>query len=83
MDMIAYGRAGVGNMDAVVMLEPDQQLEVMKLACDFFVRNEIRTSNLLSQVNENVHNNLIANSPLVKQLMFKAEENVSSIQNGQ
>ena len=45
MDMIAYGRAGVGNMDAVVMLEPDQQLEVMKLACDFFVRNEIRTSN--------------------------------------
>jgi hypothetical protein len=54
----------------------------MKLACDFFVRNEIRTSNLLSQVNENVHNNLLANSPLVKQLMFKAEEeNVSSIQN--
>ena len=84
MDMIAYGRAGVGNMDAVVMLEPDQQLEVMKLACDFFVRNEIRTSNLLSQVNQNVQNNLIANSPLVKQLMFKAEEeNVSSIQNGQ
>jgi len=84
MDMIAYGRAGVGNMDAVVMLEPDQQLEVMKLACDFFVRNEIRTSNLLSQVNQNVQNNLIANSPLVKQLMFKAEEeNVSSIQNSQ
>lgn len=83
MDMIAYGRAGVGNMDAVVMLEPDQQLEVMKLACDFFVRNEIRTSNLLSQVNQNVQNNLIANSPLVKQLMFKAEEDVSSIQNGQ
>jgi len=83
MDMIAYGRAGVGNMDAVVMLEPDQQLEVMKLACDFFVRNEIRTSNLLSQVNQNVQNNLVANSPLVKQLMFKDEANVPSIQNGQ
>jgi hypothetical protein len=84
MDMIAYGRAGVGNMDAVVMLAPDQQLEVMKLACDFFVRNEIRTNNLLSQVNQNVQNNMLTNSPLVKQLMFKAEEeNVSNIQNGQ
>lgn len=82
MDMIAYGRAGVGNMDAVVMLEPDQQLEVMKLACDFFVRNEMRTNNLLSQVNHNIQTNLITTTPLAKQLMFKDEENVPSIQNG-
>lgn len=82
MDMIAYGRAGVGNMDAVVMLEPDQQLEVMKLACDFFVRNEIRTNNLLSQVNHNVQSNVLPNSPLVQQLMFKDKEDVPPIQNG-
>lgn len=81
MDMIAYGRAGVGNMDAVVMLEPDQQLEVMKLACDFFVRNEIRTNNLLSQVNQNVQTNRLPNSPLVEQLMFKDKEDVPGIQN--
>ena len=83
MDMIAYGRAGVGNMDAVVMLAPDQQFEVMKLACDFFVRNEIRTNNLLSQVNQNVQNNLLSNTALVQQLMFKAEENVNGIQDSQ
>lgn len=81
MDMIAYGRAGVGNMDAVVMLEPDQQLEVMRLACDFFVRNEMRTNNLLSQVNQGIQQNMLPNSALVQQLMFKADENVPSVQN--
>lgn len=54
LDMIAYGRAGVGNMEAVTMLEPDQQYEVMHLACDYFVRNEHRTNGILSAVNEHV-----------------------------
>lgn len=52
MDMVAYGRAGVGNMDAVAMLDEDQQNEVMALACDYFVRNEMRTNTLLSIANE-------------------------------
>jgi hypothetical protein len=54
LDMIAYGRAGVGNMEAVGMLEPAQQIEVMELACDYFVRNEIRTNNILSYVNDSI-----------------------------
>ena len=54
LDMIAYGRAGVGNMEAVGMLEPAQQIEVMELACDYFVRNEIRTNNILSYVNNSI-----------------------------
>lgn len=52
MDMVAYGRAGVGNMDAVAMLGEEQQNEVMALACDYFVRNEMRTNTLLSIANE-------------------------------
>lgn len=52
MDMVAYGRAGVGNMDAVAMLGKEQQEEVMNLACDYFVRNEMRTNLLLSNANE-------------------------------
>jgi hypothetical protein len=52
MDMVAYGRAGVGNMDAVAMLGKEQQSEVMDLACDYFVRNEMRTNILLSNANE-------------------------------
>jgi hypothetical protein len=54
MDMIAYGRAGVGNMDAVSMLGKEQQEEVMAIACDYFVRNEIRTQTLLSNANERI-----------------------------
>lgn len=52
MDMVAFGRAGVGNMDAVAMLGKEQQEEVMNLACDYFVRNEMRTNALLSNANE-------------------------------
>jgi hypothetical protein len=52
MDMVAFGRAGVGNMDAVAMLGKEQQEEVMNLACDYFVRNEMRTNSLLSNANE-------------------------------
>jgi len=85
LDMIAYGRAGVGNMEAVSMLEPAQQLEVMNLACDYFVRNEIRTNAILSSVNENIQK-LEGRNPteLSKQLYVtnKGEENVSSIQIG-
>lgn len=81
MDMIAYGRAGVGNMDAVTMLDENQQLEVMKLACDFFVRNELRQNTLLGQVNKNMQLGKPSESELVKQLMFKqvGNDNVSSI----
>ena len=54
MDMIAYGRAGVGNMEAVYMLEPPQQVEVMQLACELFVKNEHRTTGILDYVNEKI-----------------------------
>lgn len=54
MDMIAYGRAGVGNMEAVYMLEPDQQVDVLQLACEMFVKNEHRTTGILNYVNEKV-----------------------------
>ena len=65
LDMIAYGRAGVGNMEAVGMLEPEQQLEVMHLACDYFVRNELRTNGILSHVNENIQK-LGVDAPVTK-----------------
>jgi hypothetical protein len=84
LDMIAYGRAGVGNMEAVSMLETEQQYEVMKIACDYFVRNEMRTNSLLSHVNENIQK-LGSAAPvteLSKQLYLqhKEAENVSSVQ---
>ena len=54
MDMIAYGRAGVGNMDAVMMLGKDQQEKVMQMACDLFVRSEIRNQQMLTTANKSL-----------------------------
>lgn len=85
MDMVAYGRAGVGNMDAVAMLGKEQQEEVMALACDYFVRNEMRTNSLLSYANERFqlgHDG----EKLAKQLELNIKgnnEDVHLIQSGQ
>jgi hypothetical protein len=81
MDMIAYGRAGVGNMDAVTMLPKEQQEEVMQLACDLFVRSEVRNQQMLSVANERLQLGL-EGAELVKQLGVetKAREDVYLIQ---
>ena len=86
MDMIAYGRAGVGNMEAVYMLDGAQQQDVMALACDLFVRNETRTNGILSMVNESIQNGQLTHTPLTQVLDFKTPKenpNVSLIQNSQ
>jgi len=70
MDMIAYGRAGVGNMEAVTMLEPEQQMEVMKVACEFYIRNENRTTALLNATNEAILSNRLLPSTFTSQLVF-------------
>ena len=70
MDMIAYGRAGVGNMEAVTMLEPEQQMEVMKVACEFYIRNEQRTTALLNATNEAILSNRLLPSTFTSQLVF-------------
>ena len=60
MDMIAYGRAGVGNMDSIAMLEGEQQQAIMKIACDYFVRNENRTKHFIDQSNSKYQANIDA-----------------------
>jgi hypothetical protein len=74
MDMIAYGRAGVGNMEAVTMLEPEQQMDVMKIACEFFIRNENRTNALLNATNEAILSNRLQPSKLAAQLVFNGNQ---------
>lgn len=73
LDMIAYGRAGVGNMEAVSMLEEDQQIQVMTLACDYYIRNEYRTQNLLSTLNENFQLG-VNPEQLTQRLKFNSQE---------
>jgi hypothetical protein len=84
LDMIAYGRAGVGNMEAVTMLEPVQQAEVMKIACEYFVINELRTNQMLSSVNEAIQQGKLLPSELSKQLLINQDkQDVPTIQNSQ
>lgn len=84
LDMIAYGRAGVGNMEAVTMLEPTQQNEVMKIACEYFVINELRTNQMLSAVNEAIQQQRLLPSELSKQLLINQDkQDVSTIPNSQ
>lgn len=73
LDMIAFGRAGVGNIDAVMMLEGEQQREVMQLACDLFVRNEHRTQNMLTAANEHFQAGSLA-GPLAQLLELNTTE---------
>jgi hypothetical protein len=35
LDIMFYGRIGVGNMDAILQLSPDQQTETLVLATDY------------------------------------------------
>lgn len=59
LDMIAYGRAGLGNMDSVFMLDGEQQQEIIKLATDLFVKNENRTRYFLEKSNTSEKNSLL------------------------
>ena len=42
MDMIAYGKVGVGNMDSLTMLFTKIQQKAIPLSRDVFVHNEHR-----------------------------------------
>lgn len=51
-DMIAYGRVGVGNIDALTMLDKEDQRESLKLASEVLVWNEKRMNTLLVEANQ-------------------------------
>lgn len=53
MDMIAYGKVGVGNMDSLTMLSYEDQQKAIQLASDVFVHNEHRLQQIVSKSNEN------------------------------
>ena len=54
LDWIAYGRPGIGNMDAVFQMDGEQQEEVMSLAIELYTRNELRNKKLQDEVNRKI-----------------------------
>lgn len=72
MDMIAYGKVGVGNMDSIAMMDAKSQEKTIQLASDVFVWNEHRLRDLVSNSNENYK--LGNSSELTEQLRLAVDK---------
>lgn len=50
MDMIAYGRIGVGNMEAIMQLDADAQNKTIAMAYEVLIQNEARMNKISDAV---------------------------------
>lgn len=57
MDMIAYGRIGVGNMDAIMQLDADEQNKTLAMAYEVLILNERRMNKISDAVNKRIQLN--------------------------
>lgn len=73
LDWIAYGRPGIGNMDAVFQMDREQQEEVMSIALELYTRNEMRNKRLQDEVNRKITEGLPAGD-LIKFLEIEIDE---------
>jgi len=56
MDMIAYGRIGVGNMEAIMQLDADSQNKTIAMAYEVLIQNESRMNKISDVVVEKLNN---------------------------
>jgi hypothetical protein len=54
LDMIAYGRIGVGNMEAILQLDPDSQNKSIAMAYELLIMNEHRMTQISDKVQERI-----------------------------
>jgi hypothetical protein len=54
LDMIAYGRIGVGNMEAILQLDPDSQNKSIAMAYELLIMNENRMTSISDKVQERI-----------------------------
>lgn len=55
MDMVAYGRIGVGNMEAIMQLDADSQNKCLAMAYEVLISNEVRMNNIQDAVVQRIH----------------------------
>jgi hypothetical protein len=48
-EMLAYGKVGTGNIDAIAMLEPPQQKEVLEIAANYATRFDIGMAQIMDK----------------------------------
>jgi hypothetical protein len=53
LDMVAYGRIGTGNLDSILMMEPEQQKQVLALASSYTVFIDKNIGQLMSNATLN------------------------------
>ena len=53
LDMVSYGRIGTGNLDSILMMEPEQQKQVLSLASSYTVFMDKNINQLMSNATMN------------------------------
>jgi len=77
MDLVAYGRIGSGNMEAITQMGPGLQEETIALTHDVSLQLEALNNGLRQQV----HENLLQNDPNYRSLMHgKRPEDLNKIE---
>lgn len=56
LDFIAYGRIGVGNMEAIMQLDADQQNKTLAMAYETLIKNEKRMAVVSDAVHARIQN---------------------------
>jgi len=51
--MISYGRIGTGNLDSILMMDPEQQKQVLSLASSYTISIDRNINQLMSQATTN------------------------------
>jgi len=79
LDFIQYGKPSGGNMDAILMLEGDQQNQVLSLATDLFVRVDDRNRALIGNAADKL--NLGYKPSELAELTFVKEPELEKLEN--
>jgi len=53
LDMISYGRIGTGNLDSILMMDPEQQKQVLSLASAYTISIDRNINQLMTQATTN------------------------------
>lgn len=75
LDMISYGRIGTGNLDSILMMDPEQQKQVLSLASAYTISIDKNINYLMTQATTN---NFSIEESLKNQLKLDKPNNIET-----
>jgi hypothetical protein len=75
LDMISYGRIGTGNLDSILMMDPEQQKQVLTLASAYTISIDRNINHLMTQATTN---NFSIEESLKNQLKLDNSNNIET-----